>query len=171
MKMKLNILMASGAMIALSACGGASLGSSTLLDGGRFAESAPPPIATPADENFGRILNSYRNSVNAGPVAHDDRLDAAAQAYADDLATHNRFSHTGRDGSTALDRIQAAGYVPRAYAENLAGRQQADQEALSAWINSAEHDRALRHDGFQDFALGVAGRGAGTRWVLLLGSE
>lgn len=167
--------MAVGSLVVLSACGGVAIGipstQSLLLPNGDDARTAPPPAITPEDANFGRLLNSYRSSVNVAAVGYDARLNAAAQAHAEDMATNNYFSHTGRNGSTALERIRAAGYQPRAYGENIAGRQQSDRETLDAWINSAEHDRVLRAATFEDFGLGVAGQGSRTRWVLIMGRD
>ncbi|MEJ6397061.1 CAP domain-containing protein [Yoonia sp. 208BN28-4] len=172
---KTKVAMLAGSLMALSACGGASLGipgvQSALLPNGDSASNAPAPTITPNDESFGRLMNSYRDSVGVDAVAHDSRLDQAAQAHAEDMAENNYFSHTGRNGSTALDRIRATGYDPNAYGENIAGRQQTESEALDAWINSRDHDRVLRADSFEDFGLGVAGQGSRTRWVLIMGRE
>ncbi len=54
------------------------------------------------------------------PVAFNADLNVSARAHNDDMAAHDYFSHTGSDGSTPGDRIQAAGYVAPSYGENIA---------------------------------------------------
>jgi uncharacterized protein YkwD len=161
-------------LTALSACGSALI--VPVSSGGQlgYSETAGrvvPPTVTTNDANFGEILNNLRISNNLGTVSYDSRLDAAAQAHAEDMATNNYFSHVSQDGRTALDRIRETGYRPVAYGENIAGRQQSDSEVLTAWINSPRHNEILNVGRFEDFALGVAGEGSMTRWVLLMGQE
>lgn len=163
-------------LTALSACGAGTLVTVPLNQSASlgFSETAGRVVApsiTDNDENFGRLMNNVRLQGGAGAVTHDQRLDQAAQAHAEDMATNNYFSHVSQDGRTALDRIRAAGYEPRAYGENIAGRQQSDQEVLTAWINSSRHNEILMAGTFEDFGLGVAGTGSMTRWVLLMGRD
>jgi uncharacterized protein YkwD len=130
------------------------------------------------DMSFAEILNTYRASIGGNPVTFDSRLNQAAQDYADVLAANPGYlgsaadPHIGPDGSTTLSRIQATGYVPTAYAENLAGNQGNEQTALQAWIDSPSHDRNLRGGPLEEFGLGLAEASGGrTRWVLVLGTE
>jgi len=168
------------ACVTLSACGGSGggtpaaerlLGPPPITDAATLAAVEIGPDISPDDTNFASILNSLRVRNGLGEVSFDARLDRAAQKHAADMAVNNYFSHTSLDGREVLDRIQAEGYDPRAWGENIAGRQQDDQEALDAWINSPDHNRLLNADSLEDFALGVAGVGSQTRWVLLMATE
>lgn len=168
------------AMIFLTACGGAgqvaTVGPNIEID---IASTAFGPgeatIMEPAtsveDASFAELLNGMRIASDLGPVSYDERLDRAAQKHAQDMAENNYFSHTSLDGRNVLDRIQAEGYDPRAWGENLAGRQQSEEAALEAWINSPSHNELLHATTLNDFALGVAGTGSRTRWVLLMATE
>ena len=174
----LKTLFTTGAACMLSACGGAGIGIVTIPTNdlasaaiSPFQSEAAGPAITENDANFASMLNGMRLAVDLGPVRHDERLDRAAQAHAQDMVDQNYFSHTSLDGRTVPERIAAQGYDARGWGENIAGRQQSDREALDAWINSPTHNALLNADSLDDFALGVAGRGSDTRWVLLMASE
>ena len=58
------------------------------------------------------------------------------------MATNNFFSHTGSNGSSAGDRITAAGFTFSAMAENVyAGSESYNSAsaAVSAWMGSEGH--------------------------------
>ncbi len=186
MKWLIPIMMVS----ALGACGGGTTGgSSAVLPAGT---TAPPPAATPPSSSppstspggssppsgggantasFGSLLNDVRLSNSAGPVAFDARLANAAQGHANDMQANNYFSHTGRNGSSAGDRISDAGYRWRTYGENIARGQRTEEEVLDAWTNSPGHHANNINPNFEDFGLAKAGSGNGTYWVLLLAAE
>lgn len=132
---------------------------------------AAPAAATSGDQSFARLLNNLRIGNGLTTVSYDARLDAAAQAHADDMSRNDYFSHTGLNRSTPLARIRAAGYAPRAYGEAIAGRQPTQQDALTDWINSPPHNEILNGAEFEDFGFGTAGSGRSARWVLIMGAE
>jgi uncharacterized protein YkwD len=96
----------------------------------------PPPSGV-----AGQILtlvNAQRTKAGCKAVTLDPRLTAAAAGHAQDMATHDYFSHTSRDGRTFVDRIRAAGYpVPRS--ENIAAGQPTVAAVMDAWMGSAGH--------------------------------
>jgi len=120
------------------------------------------------DASFGRILNDLRRASGAHAVTFNPRLDAAAQAHANDMVARDYFSHTNPEGATELDRILATGFVPRNWGENIAQAQPTEADVLVAWINSPEHNRLLRARTVDEFGLGVAGTGSKQRWVLVM---
>lgn len=167
-------------MSGLAACGGSGGGGVT-ADMLTFANQNPvlgsggggngAPATTTKDANFADILNDVRRDDGAGNVRFNGRLNRAAQGHADDMLDNNYFSHTGLDGSSVEDRIRAQGYDPVAFGENIAGRQQSDEEVLRAWRDSPAHNRLLLARSVDEFGLGVAGRGADTRWVLVMAAD
>lgn len=96
------------------------------------------------------------------------KLDRAAGDYARLMARRDHFSHTSPDGSDPGDRISAAGYPWRSYAENIAAGQTRAAQVVRAWLASEGHCRAIM--GPYD-EIGI-GRGTdpdsryGTYWVL-----
>ncbi len=96
---------------------------------------------TPSSGVAGQILtlvNAQRAKAGCKAVTLEARLTAAAAGHAQDMATHDYFSHTSRDGRTFVDRIRAAGYpVPRS--ENIAAGQPTVAAVMDAWMGSAGH--------------------------------
>lgn len=107
----------------------------------------------------------------AAAVTYDSRLDAEAQAHADDMVNRGYFDHRSPEGDDVYDRIVLQGYRPIAWGENIAGRQLSEAEALAAWENSPAHDAMMNATSLEEFGLGRAGSGSGTRWVLVMATE
>ncbi len=55
------------------------------------------------------------------------------------MKTNNYFSHTGLNGSTAGQRITAAGYTWSAYGENIANGYSSEQAVINGWLGSEGH--------------------------------
>jgi uncharacterized protein YkwD len=167
------------ALLGLAACGGTSidmdLDQQDDLSSSNGVVSTSGGNATPVsqnqDQSFGRILNNVRIGNGASAVTYDSRLDAAAQAHADDMVVRGYFSHTSPEGDEVYERIVLQGYQPIAWGENLAGGQQSEAEALEAWENSAPHDLMMNAESLEEFGLGVAGTGSDIRWVLVMATE
>lgn len=67
-------------------------------------------------------------------------LTQAATLHADEMAAHNFMGHTGRNGSSAGDRITAAGYPARtAWGENVAGGYAGALATFRQWRESPGH--------------------------------
>ncbi len=65
--------------------------------------------------------NEYRAQNDLPPLTEDERLSAAAQRHANDMACNRFFSHTGTDGSTPASRVADAGYPASIVNENVYG--------------------------------------------------
>ena len=130
-----------------------------------------PPVTSPDDINFGKLLNGIRLGSGVADVAFDSRLNLAAQKHAQDMVDNDYFSHSSQDGREPRDRVLAEGYDFKVVGENIAQSQQSDAGVIGAWQTSPAHDALMRRGDVEDFALGVAGVGTETRWVLLMGTE
>ncbi len=128
------------------------------------------------------LLNGERADHGLPALATDPQLGAAATAYAQDLVAGSYFSHTGRDGSTLLDRIRGVGYVPRdrpwRLGENLAwgtGVLAAPGAIVRAWMNSPGHRANILDPGFREIGIGIVpgnparADGAGASYVTEFG--
>jgi uncharacterized protein YkwD len=131
----------------------------------------PPDAAGWRGEMLG-LVNAERAKANLQPMVLCGTLDRAAQAYAEDMARRNVMTHTGADGSTPFQRIQAAGYVSagRGYlagAENIAQGYPSVAAVMTGWMNSSGHRAnilasATNHVGFgRQGAFWVQNFGAG----------
>lgn len=115
------------------------------------APTPPPAAAAPTasgwydDAYIAQVLdlvNAHRASAGLPGVAVDARLVQSAAGYAKVLSDRHWFSHTGPDGSTFVQRIEAAGLpftVP--FGEILAwGTASWSPESLvQAWMASPPH--------------------------------
>jgi uncharacterized protein YkwD len=88
------------------------------------------------------------------PVTWNDQLATAALNHSDDMSSNNYFSHTSLNGSNAGDRITAAGYVWRAYGENIARGYFDEQAVMTGWLNSEDHCKNIMSALFKE--MGVA---------------
>ncbi len=103
-------------------------------------------------------LNQFRAANGVPAVSLNAKLTVVAQAHADDMAAKGYFSHTGRDGSNAGQRITRTGYVWQTWGENIAMGYQDWSAALSGWKNSSGHRRNMLNASFKHVGLGVRDR-------------
>ncbi len=82
-------------------------------------------------------VNAARRAAGRPPLAADPRLDAAAQAHAEDMLARSYYSHQGADGSTPRSRVESAGFPAAAVAENIAARHLGADAAMAGWMASS----------------------------------
>lgn len=88
-----------------------------------------------------------------GGLRWNDTLLRVATAHADDMVTHNFFSHTGSSGSTISDRINAIGYAWASVGENIAAGQPTVARVVDAWMGSDGHCANLMNPAMEEFAV------------------
>jgi uncharacterized protein YkwD len=93
----------------------------------------------------------------APPVVWHDQLATAAFNHSTDMSMNNYFSHSGLNGSTAGDRITAAGYAWRTYGENIAKGYMNEQSVMDGWVSSEGHCKNLMNPAFKEMGVGRAG--------------
>jgi uncharacterized protein YkwD len=102
----------------------------------------------------------------APPVVWNDKLEKAAMGHARDMAKHDYFSHTSRDGRSTMARVEDAGYTHNGFrgftvGENIAQGQQSIAEVMEGWFKSEGHCKNLMNPDFKE--VGVAEHD--TYWV------
>ena len=147
------------------------------------------PDPAPAPESLGAVaeatlclLNGERADHGLAPLAPNPKLGAAASAFAQDLVAGSYFSHTGRDGSDVLDRIERTGYIeesrPWALGENLAwgtGALAMPRAIMQAWLNSPGHRDNILDPSYREIGIGIvlgnpaAADGAGATYATEFG--
>ena len=77
------------------------------------------------------------NAVGAAPLTFCANLMTAAQRHSEDQAAHSTMSHTGSNGSTMVQRAEAAGYRGwTSLAENVAaGYWQKEEATAEAFVD------------------------------------
>ncbi|MDF1861977.1 MAG: CAP domain-containing protein [Verrucomicrobiales bacterium] len=112
-----------------------------------------------------RLHNQERKKRNKPRFRRHAALQRAASKYARVMKQNNHFSHTGPDGSTAHERIRAAGFRGNATGENIAQGQRSAKEVFRAWMRSPGHRRNIRRGFFDRIGFGKSG----TYWVTNFG--
>jgi uncharacterized protein YkwD len=92
----------------------------------------------------------------ARPVSRSAVLGRAALLHAEDMARHNYFSHTGRDGSTPAERVRRVGYRFRATGENIAAGPSTPEAAVAGWIKSPGHCANLMNPAYSEMGVAYA---------------
>lgn len=121
-----------------------------------------PALANPGVTD---ALNTLRGAQSRPALRHSERLEAVAQAHADDMAQHGYFAHQGRNGSSIGERITAGGYRWCFAAENIAKGQKTLQAVLQGWANSPGHYKNMTHQKAREYGLA---RAPGNTWVMVL---
>ncbi|WP_197064926.1 CAP domain-containing protein [Leptolyngbya sp. KIOST-1] len=132
---------------------------------------APAPKVAVAQTNDAiaqellRLVNVERRRVNAAPLVLNEKLTAAAQRHAQDMATSRRMSHTGSDGSTMRSRIDATQYRWSTIGENVAMGQPTPAAVMRAWMNSPGHRQNILNPAFTELGVGQATGGGRIYWA------
>ncbi len=103
-----------------------------------------------ADTNADRSANGVAN------LNLNDKLDAAAQAKADDMATRDYWSHYTPDGNPPWIFVANQGYSYQKLGENLATGFSDEQSTLDGWMASPPHRENLLDPAFKEVGFGFA---------------
>jgi uncharacterized protein YkwD len=169
------------ALLCLAACGGSgsSGGSADKATSGSSASGGgtTPPAGTivvaPEDAcaiaGFGEAMLAAVNTARATArwcgatwypaapaLAWSAELAQAAAAHSHDMADNNFFSHTGSNGSTLVNRIDATGYVAVAWGENIYGGQTSVDAVMAGWLASAGHCANIMSANFSEIGAACA---------------
>lgn len=105
-----------------------------------------------------RLHNAEREKRNLPRLRFHGALNRAAVRYARLMDSTDHFDHTGPDGSTFDQRIEAAGGTGfSTIAENIALGQKTAAEVTRAWMNSPGHRRNILRRSFRFVGFGKAG--------------
>jgi len=89
------------------------------------------------------------------------------------MVTHNFFSHTGSNGSTLAQRVNATGYAWSSLGENIAAGQTTVNTVVDGWIASPGHCANIMNPNFVHIGLAcVRGTSSNTYshyWTMDLG--
>lgn len=128
------------------------------------ATDVPAPTATAIPRPAGEgdlmaligAINRERQRRGLSVLNVNSSLMAAAQAHSADLATNNRWGHTGSDGSTPQDRMRRAGYPLGAGEEVLAGNSTDIDAILDLWLRQSQYQGIIMNPEYVDVGAGYA---------------
>jgi uncharacterized protein YkwD len=108
----------------------------------------------------------------AAPLTWNSQLLHAARDHSIDMAKNNYFSHDGLDGTTASQRIKAAGYHSAFVGENIGAGQPTVESVVAHWMHSPDHCKNLMNPKFRNVAVACVRNDAATHglyWTMDLG--
>ena len=100
------------------------------------------------------LTNAERAKHGCAPLTISSKLSAAAERHSADMALHDRFSHTGSDGSTPATRANDAGYGYTRLAENIAAGAATAEDVVGMWIRSDPHYRNMTNCDLHEIGIG-----------------
>jgi uncharacterized protein YkwD len=123
----------------------------------------PRNVAADVAYILGR-LNSLRAQYGLAPLTANDKLMAAAQQHADNMARVDRYGDDDNNGHYLFgqnweDRANAAGYVWSSLGENVAynrGYSNPVEHLMQQWIESSGHFQNMVNASWRDVGVGIA---------------
>lgn len=100
--------------------------------------------------------NKSREAQGGKDLSMNDRLSAAAQAKAYDMAQRDYWSHNTPDGKQPWYFINQTGYKYSEASENLAYGFASDADTIIGWMNSPEHRKAMLEKDYTEVGFGIA---------------
>ncbi|MBI5934004.1 MAG: hypothetical protein HY867_09875 [Chloroflexi bacterium] len=106
------------------------------------------------------LINSQRAARDLSALTVNAQLSAAAQAHAADMACNDFLSHIGSDGSSAKERVVAAGYSFSIALETIFGQPPQfggnPESAVQWWMSDLIHRSAILHEKVTEIGIGYA---------------
>ncbi len=99
--------------------------------------------------------NQARTGHDLSALKENRKLDASAQAKAEDMIKHNYWSHVSPSGEQPWQFFKAAGYDYQKAGENLAYGFKTADGTVEAWMKSPKH-RANILGHYRDVGFGIA---------------
>jgi uncharacterized protein YkwD len=131
----------------------------------------PDTTLVPSAQNIARVraavlclVNRERTRRGESPLVTDTRLQQAAQAHTQSMASENYFEHIGPGGETPLSRMRATGYIssPRMgyeVGENIGWGtlwEGSPQAVVAAWMASPPHRANILDPRFRNTGVGAS---------------
>lgn len=112
--------------------------------------------ASQYDAELLRLTNLERQKAGVAALSLSNQLNQAAQNHADDMAKNNYFSHTGLNGSTMSDRVNATGYTYSSLGENIAAGRSTPADTIKQWMNSQGHRENILNSNYTEIGFGYS---------------
>ncbi|MEV4333095.1 CAP domain-containing protein [Streptomyces sp. NPDC049597] len=124
-----------------------------------------PGKATKLARRIVSLVNVHRRRAGCAPLRIDDRLQAAAQAHADDMAARGYYEHESPEGRDGGYRMAARGYAWNRWAENIHRGPTGPTETVFGWMRSAVHRENIMDCRLEHTGVGISLKGNGPWWV------
>lgn len=85
------------------------------------------------------LTNLERAVFSMENLTRQEQLSLSAQNHSVDMGEKNFTGHTGSNGSSPFERMEAVGYQGSVMSENVAAGQKSAREVVQAWMTSPGH--------------------------------
>ncbi len=119
------------------------------------------------EELMVHLINEARVAEGLDPLTYTPQYNSIARQHSADMAAHNYFSHTDRNGNDAGERMQAGNLRFSWYGENLAYGQYSAIHAHEALMNSAGHRANILRPNFTHVFVGAEYKSDGTPYFTI----
>ena len=103
---------------------------------------ADEPVDPTVSELFA-AHNFMRRRNKLEPLTLSLKLCESAEIHARDMASQERMTHTGSDGSSPIQRARSVGYRSSLIGENVAVSQWTVEQVMTEWMESRGHRRNI----------------------------
>lgn len=100
--------------------------------------------------------NQERQASDTNSLELNEKLNAAAQAKAQDMVARDYWSHTTPDEQMPWVFVEKAGYKYQKAGENLAYGFASNQETVNGWMNSPSHRQNVLDVSYSEVGFGIA---------------
>lgn len=104
------------------------------------------------------LLNQHRATHGLSALVEDPRLQAAAQAHAEDMGHRDYYAHRTPDGVEPDQRIRRAGFEGRTTGENIhwgVGINATPARIVDDWMDSPGHRENILRSSFDRIGTGI----------------
>jgi uncharacterized protein YkwD len=109
------------------------------------------------------LINRVRAEHDESPLLANPDLEHAAEEHSQELVADDYFAHVSPNGTTPVDRVRNAGYIPGPSSGYVIGENLAwgtlnlatPQSIVSAWVASPGHLANILEGQYQDTGIGV----------------
>lgn len=102
------------------------------------------------------LINQQRRANGCAAVQLNHELGVAAKQHSQDMAANNYVGHTGKDGSSFVQRAIAAFYTSQPSGEVVAAGRATAAETVNDWMNSPAHRAIITDCANQDMGIALA---------------
>jgi uncharacterized protein YkwD len=146
------------AVTASPASGVGRFGSSSLFGPAATSSvSGAARVGTARENLVVRLVNARRaKKKGCRALKHHPQLHRAARGHSADMAEHNYFSSTSRDGRSFIDRIKEAGFTGgTGWAENIAKGQRTPAAVVQSWMDASGTKASIMNCRFTFIGVGA----------------
>jgi len=122
-----------------------------------------PLIIDLVEQEFLRILNAHRVSINVGELRLSQTLSKAAQWQTEDMIANNYRGHVDSTGRSTQQRLIDCGINGSTGGENIVWSTSNAQNAFNKWMNSPGHKENIEKGSYSQ--IGISRMNEGGTWV------